>query len=72
MYNTAIKPIYENGKCVGYRYFLNEIPVAQSYWNGQKIVGFVRADYQEVIFFENFRPMPIEDFNDFISILEVK
>ena len=72
MIGTSIKAIHENGRCVGYRYFLNDIPVAQSFWNGQKIVGFVRSDYQEVIFFKNFRPMPIDDFNDFISILEVK
>lgn len=32
MYKTSIKPIYENKTCVGYRYFLDDIPVAQSFW----------------------------------------
>ena len=72
MYKTSIKPIYENKTCVGYRYFLDDIPVAQSFWDGQKIVGVVRSDYQEIIFFDNFRPIPIDEFKSLISLLEEK
>ena len=72
MHKPSIKPIYEDDTCVGYRYFLDDIPIAYSFWDGQRLVGAIRADYQEIVYFPNFHPMPVDEFKSLISLLGEK
>ena len=67
---VSIKPIYEKDKCIGYRYFLDGLQIAQSLWNGVSVIGAVHEEYRHIPFFENFRPMPAPDFVAYISIME--
>lgn len=65
-YKVSITKIVHNNFCVGYKYFINGEQIAQSFWNGFSIIGAVREDFADVLFFSEYMKIPIDDFEKFV------